>query len=213
MSVEVKSSDKITKTIKIKPGSRKKKRDLDIYSDAILTKLIYVSIMNVGTNIKETLQKIVAENIEEKCISEGYIKPDSVKVISYSSGVIKGPNIAFDVVFECKVCCPVEGMYINCIAKNITKAGIRAELAGNNSPIIIFIARDHSYMSQQFSSIQEEQNIRIRVIGQRFELNDKYISIIGELVDNVLVTSSMPKLKITSISPSSSSAKLDIEQN
>ena len=75
-------------------------------------------------------------------------------------------------------------MVINCVARNITKAGIRADIEtpDNKSPVIIFIARDHHYNSDYFSSIKENDNIKIRVIGQRFELNDKYISIIAELI-------------------------------
>jgi hypothetical protein len=86
-------------------------------------------------------------------------------------------------------------MLINCIAKNITKAGIRAISAdeGNGeeyqSPFIVFIAKDHHHMNEYFSSIQENSHFVVRVIGQRFELNDKYISIIGEL------TKQKPKYK------------------
>ena len=86
-------------------------------------------------------------------------------------------------VIECEVCFPVEGMVVDCLARNITKAGIRAESATDSpSPIVVFVARDHHYQSKQFSNVQEGDKIRIRVIGQRFELNDKYISIIAELV-------------------------------
>jgi hypothetical protein len=89
----------------------------------------------------------------------------------------------FEVVFECDICFPVEGSLISCVAKNITKAGIRAESASDvPSPIVVFIAKDHHYSSAYFSEIKEGDKITIRVIGQRFELNDKYISIIGELV-------------------------------
>ena len=151
--------------------------------------------MNVNKNIKETLRNTIASNIEGKCISEGYVKPDSVQIITYSSGVIKGSDILFEVVLECKVCCPVEGMHIICVAKNITKAGIRAELNEENSPVVIFIARDHNYLSKTFSSIQENEEIKIRVIGQRYELNDKYISIIGELISDISSSSSSSKSK------------------
>ena len=73
---------------------------------------------------------------------------------------------------------------MNCVAKNITKAGIRADIESpdGDSPVVIFIARDHHYNSDYFSSIKENDKIKIRVIGQRFELNDKYISIIAELI-------------------------------
>jgi hypothetical protein len=89
----------------------------------------------------------------------------------------------FEVVFECDVCFPVEGTLISCLAKNITKAGIRAESTESvPSPVIVFIARDHHYNNAQFANIKPDDRFNVRVIGQRFELNDKYVSVIGELV-------------------------------
>jgi hypothetical protein len=77
----------------------------------------------------------------------------------------------------------VEGMNIKCIAKHINKAGIRAEINETPSPVVIFIARDHNYSSPLFANVKENDEIKVRVIGQRFELNDKYISIIAEIVE------------------------------
>ena len=80
-------------------------------------------------------------------------------------------------------------MYINCVAKNITKAGIKAEIdtysEEEKSPLIIFLARDHNYLIKKFSNININDKIRIRVIGQRFELNDEYISVLGELSNSI----------------------------
>lgn len=169
-------------SIKIKPV-RKKKKDAQLYSSAIITQTVHIAITNIGRNIDNTLKNIIANNIEGKCVSEGFIKPKSVEIISYSNGVQSGYNIVFEVVIECLVCNPVEGMIISCIAKNITKAGIRASVSDDNDPLVIFIARDHNYLSKAFSDIEENQEIKIRVIGQRYELNDKYISVIGELIE------------------------------
>ena len=171
--------------IKIKPVARKKKKEkeADIYFNNIITRTVYIPITNVGRNLERTLKSIISDQIEGKCIVEGYIKYGSVNIISYSNGVQEGYNIIFEVVVECSACNPVEGMIITCFAKNITKAGIRAEVAEENNPIVIFIARDHNYLSKSFSMIEAHQEIKIRVIGQRFELNDKYISVIGELID------------------------------
>ena len=75
-------------------------------------------------------------------------------------------------------------MLIECVAKNITNAGIRAESSSEKvSPIVVFVTRDHHYMNAYFSEIQENDTFLARVIGQRYELNDKYVSIIAELVD------------------------------
>jgi len=168
-----------------KPKYRKKQViDNVIYTRSLVTRNISVPIVNIGRNIQETIEKNIADSFEGKCVTEGFIKKDSCKVLTHSSGIIKGVAVNFEVVFECKICSPVEGMLIQCIAKNITKAGIRAESADETpSPVVVFITRDHHYMIPYFSTIQEGDKFTARVLGQRFELNDKYVSIIAELVE------------------------------
>ena len=162
----------------------KKDNQMYIYSKSLLTRNITLPITIIGRNIKETIEHVINDHYEGKCLVEGYIKPKSSKIITFSSGVIAGDNISFEVVFECMICNPVEGMNVMCVAKNITKAGIRAESATETpSPIVVFIARDHHFNNNKFINIHEGDMLQIRVIGQRFELNDSYISIIGELMN------------------------------
>jgi hypothetical protein len=164
-----------------------KKRDnkMDsIYSRGMISRNIILPITAIGKNIKETIEQNIAYNFEGKCLVEGFIKPGSSIIISYSSGVVqRGTFIMFEVVFECEICFPVEGMVLQCVAKNITKAGIKAESSTEvPSPIVVFIAKDHHYNVEYFSEIQEGDRFTARVIGQRFELNDKYVSIIAQAV-------------------------------
>ena len=170
-----------------------------LYSRAVLSQKVQLPFILVGTNVETTIRHTISSKIEGKCIVEGYVRPGSIKIITISSGTLQGRFIEFDVVFECSICCPVEGMQIKCYAKNITQAGIRAftNLDEKNSPVIIYVSRDHHSTNEYFNSIKEKDAIRIRVIGQRFELNDKQVSIIGEL---------LPKAAITASSSSSSSS-------
>lgn len=163
---------------------RREQKILNIYSRCLITRNVVLSITNIGKNINQTIEQIIASNYEGICLVEGYIKKGSSKVVSYSSGLIeRGNNISFEVVFECQVCFPVEGTLISCIATNITKAGIKADSADESpSPIVVFIARDHHYNVSHFSKIAEGTKFNARIIGQRFELNDKCISVIAELV-------------------------------
>lgn len=185
-------TEKITttsnKTSKSKSIGKSKKEE-NIYSEAIISKSISISFINLGSDLKKTFTEILKKQIDGKCIEEGYVKTNSLKVLSYSSGELNGSNVDFNIIFECLICFPVEGMYINCIAKNITKAGIKAEIETLNesekSPLIIFLARDHNYLTKKFSNIAVNDKIKIRVIGQRFELNDEYISVLGELVNSI----------------------------
>jgi len=167
------------------PKPKGKKNEVrGVYSRSLITKKVTLPITNVGKNLRETLETSLRQSIEGKCILEGFVRTGSIKIVTHSSGVVQSSNVMFEVVFECDVCYPVEGMLLNCIAKNITKAGIRADSATETpSPFVVFVARDHHYMLPYFSSIEENTKFVARVIGQRFELNDKYVSIIAELVE------------------------------
>lgn len=195
---EVEAEPEIEEPI-IQQNKKKKSKKVvavDIFHNSMITKKISVPIHNVGKNIRETLEKIIANDIEGKCIAEGYVKENSTRIMTYSCGVVHSNNVVFDVVFECSVCLPVEGMHINCVAKNITKAGIRAETEDSPSPVVIFVARDHNATNNKFAKVTPGRKIKIRVIGQRYELNDKYISIIAELIDsNIGETQTTKKVK------------------
>lgn len=171
---------------KEKEKTRFKKREVrieSVYSRCLVSRVITLPITAIGNDLNMTLTRTIMATYEGRCVVEGYIKPDSSTLITYSSGMNKGSNVLFEVIFECDVCFPVENMLIECVAKNITKAGIRAESSKESpSPIVVFIAKDHHYNVSEFSDIKEGDVFTTRVIGQRFELNDKYISIIGELV-------------------------------
>ena len=151
----------------------------------VLTRRIYLPFESIGNNIRENIQKKLEENLYNKCSKEGYIRNKSIKILSYSSGLVEANQVAFEVMFECDICHPVEGQIIKCQVKNITRAGIRATYPKEKvSPITIFIARDHHYNNEAFLKIKENDDIIIKVIGCRYELNDKYISVIASLVDN-----------------------------
>ena len=167
----------------IKPKANVISRGLGVYMKNIITRKVCLPFTSIGSNIKENIEEYLKTEIEGRCIDEGYIRPNSTNIVSYSAGNIKGNNVIFDVMLECLVCRPVEGMRFRAIVKNITKAGIRAEINEVKSPIIVFIARDHHYKSKEFARLKEGNDINVRVIGIRYELNDEYISIIGELVE------------------------------
>jgi hypothetical protein len=166
-------------------NTRRKTASVGIYTPTMLTKRLMLSIIHVGDNIKEVIEKKVGFELDGRCIVEGYVKPGSCRVLSYSSGELSGSDVMFEAVIECLVCCPVEGMHIHCMVKNITEtAGIKAETEDEPSPVIIYVARDHHINNKYFNTVKINDKIKVRVIGQRFELNDKYISVIAELIED-----------------------------
>jgi DNA-directed RNA polymerase subunit E'/Rpb7 len=186
----------------VNKSNKNKSREREIktvYSRSLITKKIVLPITAVNKNLFRTIEKTISTIVEGKCIVEGYVKSGSVKIITYSSGVVRADNILFDVVFECDICFPVAGMLLNCVAKNITKAGIRAESSEETpSPFVLFVSRDHYFADDYFNSIEENNKFVAKVIAQRFELNDKFISVIAEIVHQREKEVPRPRLTIQS---------------
>lgn len=155
-----------------------------VYLKSVLERKVCLNITEIGKSVKQNLEMKLEMQLGGKCVYEGYIKPKTVEIRSYSSGLVNGNNVEFYVTFDAMVCLPVEGMEIECVCKTITKAGIHAEVIDKekNKPIIMFIARDHHYLDSKFSNIKENDKITARVIGIRYELNDDFICTIGKLV-------------------------------
>ena len=159
-----------------------KRKSKSIYAKNMLDRKIVLPFTSVGGNLNDIIKQKLEDELYDKCCKEGYIKTDSIRICSYSSGVIQENNVHFDVLFECLICHPIEGQIIKCKVENITRAGIRAiYFKEKKSPITIFVARDHHYDNKYFSAIKEEDIILIKVIGIRYELNDETISVLGEL--------------------------------
>jgi len=168
-----------------KTGHHDKPKIYGVYIRSVLTQKILLHISEIGHNIKQNLEHKIIHQTEGKCITEGFIRPNSVRIINYSSGLVNSEYIEFQAVFECMVCHPVEGMLIECTTKTITKAGIHAEVLTEDDivPVTVFIARDHHNTNKYFNSIKENTKIMVKVLGVRFELNDNYICTIGQLQD------------------------------
>jgi DNA-directed RNA polymerase subunit E'/Rpb7 len=168
-----------------KEQTEKKQQIFDPYIPSVLSMKIVLPIVEVGGNIKQNLEKLIVSKTEGKCIVEGFVRPDSVHILTYSCGKVNGGMVEFQTTFECMICHPVDGMLVKCVCNTITKAGIHAEVVDNkgNVPITVFIARDHHIRNDLFEKVVEQSKLVVSIIGIRFELNDSTICAIGKLVE------------------------------
>jgi DNA-directed RNA polymerase subunit E'/Rpb7 len=161
-----------------------------IYNKVSLERTIEISIKEVGSNLDAVLLTYLVNQFEGKCNVEGFFKKGSINIQFYSSGEIcNGSNIKFVIVFDAEVCLPVEGVILPMTVLNITKAGIRGKIKTDiegEDPVVIYIARDHFNNDPDFNAITlESSDVYVKVIGQRYEINDNHIYVIGELLKDV----------------------------
>ena len=116
-------------------------------------------------NILALLHTTLISCIEGRCITEGYIKPHSTRIIDFKCGKIIAKNVQFNIVIECLVCNPPTNSIISCIAKNITQAGIRAVSDDEYSPVVVYITRDFGIDSDKtyYNSIKEDVTCHWRI--------------------------------------------------
>lgn len=154
---------------------------VNIFHKELIQEKINVSYELMGRNLTNYFDDYFTKHIEGKCRNEGFIKQGTSKIINYSAGLIQSNEVIYEVTFEAEVYTPYEGMMIECIIKNINKIGIRAVYSNDNNPIMAFISREHN-QNKNFDDYKEEELIKIKILGHRFEFNDDYITIIGEII-------------------------------
>lgn len=164
-----------------------------LYYSAVIHPKVCIPFSEVRDfrRINEQLTQYISNQINGRCIAEGFVKPNTCILRSHSVGTFSAGNIVFHLEVGCMVCCPKEGTIMNCVAKTVTQAGIRAHACTKekekDTPVVIYISRemhDSSIASQSrtMDSVRPGDILTIRVVGRRFELNDKHVSIIGEWV-------------------------------
>ena len=186
-------------TMQAQPSNTTRALNDKVFSRSVMEMKVLLHIREIGKTLKQNLQRKIVAKIEGKCVAQGFIRPNSVNILNYSSGNVNGEYVEFVCVYECMVCYPVEGMRIQCKVKNITLAGIHAEVDMDGIvPLTVFVARDHNYNNRLFSAVQAGAFIETKIIGIRFELNDPYICAIATLVDNTSERTfgTKPKLNI-----------------
>lgn len=157
----------------------------NIFSEQICSKKISISPSELNNNkdIDALICDKIKNSIGNRCINEGYVDKDTIKIIRRSIGKINAihfnGNINYNVEYVANICNPYKNMKINnCEVKNINKMGIMAI----NKPLNIVIARQHHEDQEGFDEIKIGDKISIIIIGLRYELNDKEITVVGKLV-------------------------------
>ena len=153
----------------------------ELYVKSLLTTKIFIKINLVGKNLQDTLKELLYAKVSNKCIAEGYVSPNNIKIITTSAGIISSDYIVYEVLYECMICHPVEGMQFIANVKSVTKAGIHARIHDNddNIPIMAFVSRDHNNMDENFYEVKDQDVIVIKIIGIRYEVNDEKICAIS----------------------------------
>lgn len=152
----------------------------------ILSITIGLSPNEINSGIDSTLNHKLRKQLEGKCIKEGYVIPGSIEIVSRSMGTAQlshfNANFLYHIKYSANICNPVEGDIIDATITNINKMGILAFAGeGDPQPISILLAKQHHMDNPNFDKLREGYDIKVKIIGKRFDSGENQISIIGLL--------------------------------
>jgi DNA-directed RNA polymerase subunit E'/Rpb7 len=140
------------------------------------------------------------KNMEGICSKHGFIKENSIELYKVSPGNVDliGLNgfVVFDVYYYADVCNPLIGNVIKANVVNVNKFGILADVMGILEIIIaknsVNITHDNGI---SIDSIKIGDTVFVEIVGKKYELFDKKISIVGRLVTNVTTNATTKSTK------------------
>ena len=151
------------------------------YINTTIQQNITIPSNQLNENIDDMILDKIKDKIGNRCIKDGYVNRDTIKILSRTFGKINtshfNGNIKFEVLLSVDICNPLEGEKTRCKVISINKMGILAE----NNPLTIVIARQHHSDKSDLDNIHIGDTIEATIIAKRFELYDDKITVICQL--------------------------------
>ena len=160
----------------------------DIFTKKILMRNIYIKANQFNKNIDKNLTDILNNEVSGYCIEEGYVKPNSCKILLKSEGNVNISNfkgtIYYTVRYEALICNPQEGQKIKCFVSDVNKTNIRGYVISlEESPLNIFLPKQHNIGNDEYMQIKEGDLINILITNKKFEYLDKEILVIANFLN------------------------------
>jgi DNA-directed RNA polymerase subunit E'/Rpb7 len=159
-----------------------------IYRPLVQTTTIFVKPHLLNYEIDTVLLEQLKLKLEGICIKPGYIKPDSIRILSRTAGkmnigVFDG-TASFVIKYEALICNPAIGDIIECQVSDTNKAAINAFVEDETtSPLNIFMARQHHVGNTEFFALKKGDIIKIKIVGKTYNYRDTNILVFGQFIN------------------------------
>jgi len=148
------------------------------------------------TNMDSLLLQRIKVRIEGRCISAGYVKPDSLEIVHRSMGMAENGrftgNYVFYVKLRCKVFHPETNTPVECRVLKVNKMGAYVVL---DEAMRVLLPRDLHLGNTAFDGLSPEDTVVVQVLRSRFQTNDPFISSVGLFISRSAAAAAAAKPK------------------
>jgi len=150
----------------------------------------------LNSDYKKNILKVLKKKYEGICSKFGYIKQNSIELLSVNKGLIELSTfhgyVLFDVEFNASICNPAIGSIVKCKVKNINVFGILCtsgitEYGQYQNILNIIIPKQDSQFTNHpdiFNNIAINDEINVEILGKKYILNNKNINVFGKIIDS-----------------------------
>lgn len=159
----------------------------NIFETIKLKENIYLNSSDINHNICNIILNKLRKKVEGKCIKEGFIRRNSVNVLSRSLGVMNNSNfdsgVHYVVVYSADVCNLTNGQVIEAEVENIDKSQVICYIGNSNeSPIEIYMFKHHHVGNTEFANLSKNDIVKIEIACSKYDFNDTQIVAIGKYI-------------------------------
>jgi DNA-directed RNA polymerase subunit E'/Rpb7 len=171
---------------------------MDIFVTSVLYDKVKLPAAELHSDYQARIEELLKAKVAGKCTRHGLIKLGSIEVLKISLGVVEAQtfkgSVNFLVKFRADVCNPMIGAIVHGKVQNINSFGILCTaaydyiddttMAQKHVVLEIIVPKQSLTLQSEVSlaSLKLGQTVNIDVMGKKFQLNDKRISVIGRVV-------------------------------
>jgi DNA-directed RNA polymerase subunit E'/Rpb7 len=142
------------------------------------------------------------KGVEGSCNAQGYVRPGSMQILARSMGQAEHCRFTGDYIFYCKVrmecLMPFDGMIVEAQVLKANKLGayvLVMEGKKRLEAMRILLPRDLHMGNAIFDGLKVGDNVRVKVMQTRFQVNDAFINAVGTFEGSLGSSSAVAPLR------------------
>lgn len=162
--------------------------DDGIFERQPLQDTVSIQARFLNRNIHKSIENALRNTVEGTCSRHGFVRRGSVQIRTIGMGKVvaePGGSVTFPIEFSADVCNPSKGSVVRCTIQATNSYAIYATNQGDPVLEIIVPATPRSFEhAVSPATLKVGQEVRVRIIGKKFDLGQDTIVCVGQLVDS-----------------------------
>jgi len=174
------------KTLIMVPKEEEEKIPMSIFYPQVIQLRETIKPFEIaGKDIDTLLLKKIRKKIGNRCIRQGYVDENSIRILSRTIGKINTAHfngeIYYNIKCEANICLASQGDKVRCKIIGKNKTGIACKL----KPLQIIVPASQMEDKSVMERLNKDDEIIVEIIKSRWELDQAWVDVVGRFISKV----------------------------